>query len=199
MILAAMFLLVRHAAHIHLDGTLTGRAEGVPLSKAGRGQAMRLAARLASESIDHVVTSPRERARDTAAAIASARGLAVEIDHDFDEIDFGGWTGRRFADLDGDPAWEGWNAARGSATAPQGEAAAAAQSRALAGLLRLARSGHATIAVVSHADIIRSVVCAVLDLSLDRLLRFDIDAASVTRLTLRAQGGVLHSLNERIA
>jgi broad specificity phosphatase PhoE len=196
-----MFLLIRHAAHIHLNGTLTGRLDGVPLSEAGRTQARDLAERLGGEAIDHVVTSPRERARDTAAAIARvARAEEPEIDAAFDEIDFGDWTGRRFAELDADAAWDRWNAARSTGTPPNGEAATAAQGRALAGLRRLAAKHEGGIvAVVTHCDVIRSVVCAVLGLSLDHLLRFDIDAASVTRLTLGAEGGVLHCLNERTA
>lgn len=191
--LASTILLIRHAAHGHLGETLTGRLDGVPLSDDGRAQAARLAERLAAEPIACVFTSPRQRARETAAAIAGPHELVPGVAHEIDEIDFGLWTGKRFAELDGDPAWDCWNARRGDGVVPGGEAAAAAQARAFGFLQAL---GDGPVAVVTHADIIRSVVCAVLGLSLDHLLRFDVDAASVTRLA-----GVdrLISLNERTA
>jgi probable phosphoglycerate mutase len=56
---------------------------GVPadpaLTERGRHQAERLAAWLAFERVDVVVSSPQRRARETAAPIAHAHGLEVEI------------------------------------------------------------------------------------------------------------------------
>jgi phosphohistidine phosphatase SixA len=51
-----------------------------PLTAAGRDAARELAARLAAEHPDVVVSSPLLRARETAAAIAEAAGIGVETD-----------------------------------------------------------------------------------------------------------------------
>ncbi len=193
------FLLIRHAAHGHLGHTLSGRASGIPLSEAGMAQAARLAARLAGEGVALVQTSPIARAVATAEAIAKATGCAVEEVEALIEIDFGDWTGRSFVELDGDPAWVRWNAERGTARVPGGESMAEAQGRIVGHLRDVARRFDGrTIAIVTHCDMIRAAVADAIGLPLDRLLRFEVDAASVTRLTVEDGAARLLGLNERM-
>jgi broad specificity phosphatase PhoE len=196
--LAATLILVRHAAHIHLNVILSGRTPGVPLSEAGRAQAARLAARLTARGVDAVQASPLDRARKTAAAIAAAAELSVEVTDGLQEIDFGEWTGCRFDELTGDPAWETWNARRGTARPPGGESMAEAQARIVAHLDATARAHDgAMVVLVSHADMIRAAVAHALGLELDNLLRFDIDPASATTLTWGDGWARVNVLNER--
>jgi broad specificity phosphatase PhoE len=195
---AATFLLIRHAAHVHLDRVLSGRLPHVPLSGAGRAQAQRLAARLANGPIDRIVCSPLDRTRETAEAIAEASAIQAEQVEALVEIDMGDWTGRGIESLAGDPTWAAWNAHRGTARIPGGETMAEAQARVVACLGRLATSGDGqSIAVVTHADMIRATVAHVLGLALDHLLRFDVDPASVTRLVWGDWGARLLTLNEQ--
>ena len=200
--MATTFLLIRHAAHIHLDKLFSGRMPGVPLSEAGRAQAARLGAVLASEPIDRIVHSPLDRTSETAAAIAAARGSAVPVAAaaGLIEIDLGDWTGRSWQDFGDDPAWRDWNERRGSARIPGGETMGEAQARIVGCLAALAREADGrTVAVVSHSDMIRAAVAHVLELPLDRLLSFDVDVASVTRIVWGEWGARLLSLNERRA
>jgi len=200
--MATTFLLIRHAAHIHLDKLFSGRMPGVPLSETGRAQAARLGAALASEPIDRIVHSPLDRTSETAAAIAAARGSAVPVAAaaGLIEIDLGDWTGRSWQDFGDDPAWRDWNERRGSARIPGGETMGEAQARIVGCLAALAREADGrTVAVVSHSDMIRAAVAHVLELPLDRLLSFDVDVASVTRVEWGEWGARLLSLNERPA
>jgi len=200
--MATTFLLIRHAAHIHLDKLFSGRMPGVPLSETGRAQAARLGAALASEPIDRIVHSPLDRTSETAVAIAAARGSAVPVAAaaGLIEIDLGDWTGRSWQDFGDDPAWRDWNERRGSARIPGGETMGEAQARIVGCLAALAREADGrTVAVVSHSDMIRAAVAHVLELPLDRLLSFDIDVASVTRIVWGEWGARLLSLNERPA
>lgn len=71
-------LWVRHAEPERVEGG-TGVPANPPLTPRGRRQAQRLADWLAHEHIDAVVSSPQQRARETAEPIAAAQGLAVEI------------------------------------------------------------------------------------------------------------------------
>jgi ribonuclease H / adenosylcobalamin/alpha-ribazole phosphatase len=194
----ATILLIRHAAHGEVGRSLSGRLPGLELSAEGRAQAECLAARLATSSIDRLHASPMERAQQTAQAIAGARpGLQVETVAALDELDFGDWSGRAFVELDGDPQWSEWNDSRSVAVAPNGESMRQVQERAWTHLERTALAAPgATIAMVSHCDVIRAVVAQVLDLSLDRILRFEVDPASVTRIAVGTWGGKLLSLNE---
>jgi broad specificity phosphatase PhoE len=122
--------LVRHAAHDNLGGFLAGRMPGVRLGDAGRAQAERLAKRVVAERLDAIETSPRERAGETAEAIARACGSPKpRIAAALDKIDFGSWAGKDFQTLNADPAWREWNARRATARTPAGESMADAHDR----------------------------------------------------------------------
>ncbi len=176
---------MRHAAHALLPHTLAGRMAGVPLSNAGRAQAAALAARFIGRPIAAVLSSPVQRAQETAAPIAATLGLPLTIEPGFEEIDFGAWTGMRFDALEHDPAWQAWNRLRSVAVCPAGESMHQAQSRAMLALARMrAEHGEADLIVVSHADVIKSVLAAALGLSLDLLHRLTIDPASISTLVL---------------
>lgn len=171
--------LIRHAAHADLGTRLTGRADGAPLSDVGVAQAAALGERLRSEPIAAIYASPRERTQQTASAISRDVHTAPELD----EIDFGDWTGKSFDELNGDPEWRQWNERRASARPPGGESMTEATGRAVAHIERTA-APCATVAHVTHCDIIRGVLAHYLGLSFDYMLRFDIDPASVSTLAL---------------
>ena len=188
-------LLVRHAAHVDLDGRLSGRRVDVALSDIGRAQAAALGQALAGRGIDRVECSPLDRTRDTAAAIARVCALPPPLPVEaLVEIDMGDWTGRALDGFGDDPAWRDWNERRASARIPGGETMAEAQAR-IVGHLRTLHEG--TVALVTHSDMIRAAVAHVLGLSLDNLLRFDIDPASVTTVVMGDWGARLLSLNVR--
>lgn len=197
--MTATILLVRHAAHVELGRTLSGRRRDVALSPEGIEQARIVADLIGAEPIAAVYSSPRERAYYTAREIAEPHELKVTIEDGLDEVDFGDWTGSGFDALEGDPEWQQWNEARGSARPPGGESMAEAVARAAAAVEQLAH-GHAgdTIVAVSHCDIIRGLLAHYLGLPLDNLLRFDIDPASVSRLVLGTWGARIVNVNERL-
>jgi ribonuclease H / adenosylcobalamin/alpha-ribazole phosphatase len=194
----SQILLIRHAAHSHLGGILSGRTAGISLSAEGRLQAVRVAARCAAFGIDRLESSPVQRAVETAEAIAATgEGLRVDIVPELDEVDFGEWSGRSFADLAGDPRWHSWNSARETAVAPDGESMVQAQLRAWDHIASTASSCAARIiAMVTHCDIVRGVIARVLGLSLDHILRFDVDPGSISRLAVGPWGAKVLSVNE---
>jgi broad specificity phosphatase PhoE len=195
----ATILLIRHAAHVELGITLTGRRKDVSLSRDGLDQAAIVADLLGVEPIDAVYSSPRERAFYTAREIAEPHEHEVNLSEALDEVDFGEWTGRRFDELEGDPLWDEWNEARSRARPPGGELMAEAVARAVAALEAIATEWpDGTVAAVSHCDIIRGVIAHYLGLPLDNLLRFDIDPASVSRLKVGSWGARVMSVNERL-
>jgi probable phosphoglycerate mutase len=70
-------VLVRHAEPVRVEGG--DRPADPNLTARGHAQADRLAAWLAEEAVDHLVTSPLARAVETGAPIAIALGLEPEI------------------------------------------------------------------------------------------------------------------------
>jgi probable phosphoglycerate mutase len=79
-------LLIRHALPLRVEKR-DGTPADPPLSPEGSRQAQRLARWLAVERLDAVVASPLRRARETAAPLADAHGLAVQIEPGVAEFD----------------------------------------------------------------------------------------------------------------
>lgn len=178
--------LVRHAAFDGVGRILAGRAPGVHLSAAGRAQAQRLAHALAHEPIAAVYTSPLERAQETAMILAGPHGVEPSLAPAFIEVDFGEWTGSDSHDLEVHSVWQDFNTLRSLTRIPGGEHMLETQTRAVAGLLELRHSHEgATIAIVSHADVIRAVLGHVLGMPMDYLLRLAIAPATYSTIELR--------------
>lgn len=196
--MTAVIHLVRHGAHAEAGRVLTGRGGDHPLAPVGEAQARWAAERLRDVTL--VQTSPQRRTRETAAVIGTAFGHEPTIVDALNEVDFGDWTGRVIADLDGDAAWKHWNTSRGSAQVPGGERMIDAVARAVVHLDALGQQDRqGAIVCVTHCDIIRGVVAHYLGLSLDRMLSFDVDPGSITSLLVGEWGGRLLSLNVHAA
>ena len=72
--------LLRHGEVHNPAGVLYGRLPGYHLSDLGRAMAERIAEHLTGEDIVHLVSSPLERARETAEPSARVLGLDVAVD-----------------------------------------------------------------------------------------------------------------------
>jgi broad specificity phosphatase PhoE len=185
-------LLIRHAETDPMLHKLCGRTEGISLNATGKANAARLGAALRAESLEGVYSSPLERALETAHHI---RGQA-QVEDRFTELDFGEWTGKTFTELQTIAQWHEHNQCRSKVTPPGGEAPMQVLRRAAEALEETARR-HAggKVAVVTHADVIRSLLTRLLGMSLDDLLRFEIAPASVSEVSLGGRCPVLHYLN----
>ena len=72
--------LLRHGEVHNPTGVLYGRMPGYHLSEAGRTMAQTAAGSVADRDITRLVSSPLERAQETAAAFAEVLGLPVTVD-----------------------------------------------------------------------------------------------------------------------
>jgi len=189
-------ILVRHAAHDRVDRILCGRMPGVALGQAGLDQAEVLGEALQRHAPDALFTSPLERARMTAEVLGAMLNLTPQVTPALTEIDCGEWTGREFAELQEDPRWLRWNRERAASRPPGGETMEEAGLRVLdfARTLRT-RYPNGVVTLVSHADVIKATLAAVLGLTLDAHDRFDIAPASVSRVVLWEGGGKVVGLN----
>jgi ribonuclease H / adenosylcobalamin/alpha-ribazole phosphatase len=189
--------LVRHAACASVGRGLAAERPDPGLDARGIDQARVLASRLSSLPLDAVVSSPRERARQTAAALAKPRGLEVRLADGFREIGFGEWAGRSFAELAERPGWNRWNSFRSFERPPGGESMAEVQARAVGEIERIAEAWpDGTVAVVSHADVIKAVLAYVLGMPIDFHARLEILPASVSVVQLGSWGAKVHRLND---
>jgi len=199
-----LFHLVRHASHDRVGRVLVGRGPA-SLSAWGRREAEVVAATLAGLGtpasgaglrLAAVVSSPRERARQTADAIAARSGLTVIEDPGLDELDFGAWTGAAFDALHDDPCWQAFNTFRGFAPIPGGETMLAVQARAVASVLRLrAAWPDAALALVSHADVLKAILAHFLGMPLDLMRRIELAPASRSELVVYEQDALVRAIN----
>jgi probable phosphomutase (TIGR03848 family) len=200
----ATVVLVRHArSTANVSGVLTGRQRGVHLDDVGREQAERVARRLAAVPLAAVVSSPLERCRETAAAIAKAQPAAVTVatEKGLVECDYGAWQGRALKELAREKLWKSVQRHPAAVTFPEGESMAAMAARVVAAVRRHdarveeAHGPHAVWAAVTHGDPLKAFLADALGLHLDQFQRLHVDPASVSVVRLSADGSALLQSN----
>jgi broad specificity phosphatase PhoE len=193
-------VLVRSATTPQMNSVLLGRTVDRPLDERGEGQARFVAQRLLAVPELIIESSPRRRARHTAGIIASARDSTVRIAPQMDDIDFGSWSGQSFEALATDPQWRRWNKYRGVSRTPAGESIRDVQERVLAHFRKLQQTFDAeTVAIVTHVEVIRSVVLLALEAPIDDYARFEFGPASMTKLTVDGPQLRVETVNEQAA
>ena len=177
-----VLLLVRHGLTATTGKVLPGRSPGLHLSDDGRKQAEAAAQRMVKvPRLAAIYSSPLERARETADALARARRMPVKIDRGLLECDFGDWTGRKLAELVKRPEWDVVQRHPSAFRFPGGESFSEMQTRITGALARLVAEHPGRVVVaVSHADPIKAAVAHALGVPLDLFQRIVINTASIT-------------------
>ncbi len=167
-----MIVLMRHARTMQGHGRCIGRTD-VPLSGEGVDQAAGIAGELGNVPFARLCSSPARRARDTLAPLAQCLGMDMEIAPDLDEIDMGEWDGLHFDDIRArfPEAYAERGRGFGRFRPPGGESFNDVADRAMAVLARLAALPRPVLAV-THAGVIRSVLCRVTGHPMDDLFHF---------------------------
>ncbi|MFJ4919433.1 bifunctional RNase H/acid phosphatase [Streptomyces sp. NPDC088725] len=190
----ATFVLLRHGeTALTPEKRFSGSGGTDPeLSAAGRRQAEAAATALAARgTIQHIVSSPLRRCRETAGAVAARLGLEIHIEDGLRETDFGAWEGLTFAEVrerygDDLTAW------LGSADVPPtggGESFAEVGSRVEAARDRLLeRYQGRTVLVVTHVTPVKTLVQLALGAPTESLFRMELSAASISAVAYYADG-----------
>lgn len=176
-------LLVRHGrTAANSQGTLAGWSPDIHLDEHGQAQVDALAARLQGLPLTAVVSSPLDRCLETASALIAGRDLTVSVDEAIGEVHYGEWTGEPLKSLAKQPLWKVVQQHPSAAVFPDGEGLAAMQARAVAAVRRwnVELGDDAVYCVVSHGDVIKSLVADALGLHLDLFQRIVVDPASVS-------------------
>jgi probable phosphomutase (TIGR03848 family) len=196
-------LLIRHAHSVANDrGILAGRSKGVVLTDHGKKQALELATRLQGISVSSIHISPIERCHLTMAPFLSATVPAkrpkVFVTDDLSEVDYGKWTGKKLSSLYRHKLWKTVQNRPSAMYFPDGEGLANVQVRAMRALHQAtALPGNQIL--VSHGDVIKSIVAAVLGTHLDHFQKIVIDPASVTVLDFDGTDFRVITLNSTMA
>jgi broad specificity phosphatase PhoE len=191
-----VFLLVRHGLTDLVGRVLAGRTPGVHLNQSGYDQARSLLARLRGVPVAHVYSSPLERAVETASPLAESLGVPVMQAAELNEVNFGEWTGKAFAELERDPLWVRYHGSRESEEPPGGECLQQAQSRILSWLAEAqTRHDAEVVALFSHADIIKAALVGYLCAPLQTVERLEISPGSVSVVEYYRSGPRILAVN----
>src|SRR6516162_3194242 len=167
-------ILLRHGdTRLSPEHRFCGQLD-LPLSASGVRQSKAAACRLAAGApIDAVVSSPLQRAVDTAAIAAAELGLTAVTDDDLRETNFGDWDGFTLEEIQ-----QRWPAAAAAwrrnpeQAPPGGESFADTAHRVNRACDRLLRDhGGRTVLVVSHITPIKILLCRALGVPLGTVYR----------------------------
>jgi phosphoserine phosphatase len=199
-------LLTRHGhTQVSDPEKYLGRRIPASLSERGRADALKLGERLKSVPIDRVISSPLERAHETAQLIVGDRRMDVETDERLIEFDYGAWEGIPVPEIEERlPAeYALYDANPAIYHVGGGENGLQAAQRALALIDYLldwwTGEGDRTVLLVGHSSINRALLAAITGIPMaDYRRRFLQDWANLTVLQWhdRDSGPLLVRVND---
>jgi len=177
-------VLLRHAhSTANLKGILAGRDNRVGLSPRGKIEAGEVADLLKSGNFDAIYSSPLRRCKETIAPLLALKKQKVEFLDDLLEMEYGRWSGKSLSLLAKEELWKAIQSRPSTVRFPGGESFSEMSLRANQAVMAKAM-GKSRILIVSHGDVIKSIVAFHLGLALDLFQRISIDPASITTIRL---------------
>jgi probable phosphoglycerate mutase len=181
-------VLIRHAhSEANAAGILSGRLPNVHLSEKGVAQSENLAVRLGNFPVSSLRISPMERCFETispwinSVVLANYPKFQPELDPNLTEVDYGNWSGKKLAMLSKNKLWKIVQESPSRMYFPDGEGIAQMQARAMTSVHEaVSAKGKDSAVIVSHGDVIKSIVASALGMHLDEFQRIVIDPASVS-------------------
>jgi probable phosphoglycerate mutase len=183
-------LFVRHGTTPTTGKVLPGQAPGLHLSEHGQEQVRQTADAIARlGSVTAIYTSPMERTRETAAAIAEATGIEPTVVAGLADPDTGEWTNRELRALYRLPEWRAVQRHPSGFRFPGGESVVEVTARVSESVDRIVRDHPGqTVVAVSHADAIRIVLAGALGSPIDLWDRLTVSPASVSAIAFHPDG-----------
>ncbi|MHA2789422.1 bifunctional RNase H/acid phosphatase [Corynebacterium sp. S7] len=193
------FVLLRHGQTEHSAKHCYSGSSDPALTEVGRDQAQRAAKWIAqTESVDVIVSSPRTRALETAAAVSNVAGIQVETVDGLREMDFGQFEGKtRNEAREADPEqFQAWYSSY-SVAPPGGESVEDMDHRIVAVRKQLQqRYSGKTVVVVSHVTPVKSFVRQGLNSGADTFTHLFLDLASISVVEFYPESAVVRRVND---
>jgi phosphoserine phosphatase len=192
-------ILTRHG---HVEGIKPERFRGrEPLQLTARGavEAAALAQRIAARwGPSHIYTSPMGRCIATAAAITRATGVAATPCEDLNDIDYGAWQFKTFAQAKAkDPAlFAAWFATPQRVRFPNGESLQDLAARTANALrMVLARHPDQTVVLVGHDSVNRALLLELFEQPLAAYWRLTQEPCCINEIDVSAAGVCIRCIN----
>jgi alpha-ribazole phosphatase len=128
----------------------------------------------------HFVSSPAQRCQLLVRHLSPKFSLSPELW----EMNFGAWEGKTWGEIpptELDP----WMADFVNIRPPGGENFLEVQSRAVQFLQTIVQNNVENLALITHAGVIRGLLCHLINVPLSNAFQLDLDYGSITRLTFK--------------
>jgi alpha-ribazole phosphatase len=194
------FLLVRHGHTRATERGLLYTDPDAELTDKGIEQARAIARYISRLSPQLLLCSKAKRVIDTANVIAPALSMEPQIYDGLSEWHVGDWEGRSYLDIKhNDPEiYKAWSADPIRNRPPNGESIEDVCDR-VDGHVRslIDRHSGSTVALVTHAGIIRSILIRALGMPVDNFWRISIPVGSISRVDFSKSFATVHFMSLR--
>lgn len=140
----------------------------------------------------YIITSPLKRCAEFAEELALSHALPLNTEHDFKEISFGLWEGKTAEQLlnsEPEDIKSYWSDPINT-TPPQGENLLRFEKRIINAWEKMITEFQGKhILLVSHAGVIRVILCHILSMPLTELFKLDIGLAKASRIQIEHADG----------
>jgi probable phosphoglycerate mutase len=193
-----LFLLRHGQTAWNAEARIQGQLD-IPLDATGRWQAERLALALQGEGIQALFSSDLQRARQTAAPLAAAIHVDVQVDAALRERGFGHFEGSTYAEIEA--RWPEdtlrWRLREPDFGPGGGEALQAFHDRSVQAVWSVAeRHAGLTLAVVAHGGVLDCLYRAACHIDLRAPRTWQVANATVNRLLWTPEGFSLVGWND---
>lgn len=192
----ALVILVRHG---QTDENVSGRISGqgpAPLNARGQEQARLAADVLASLGVIQVFSSPVVRARQTAEILNQRLQVPIVEMPELREVEYGEWEGKHFNDMRAHPIAQQVFQDPSAVAFANGERLTDVQQRGVQAIEVIRqRYPQGIVVMVSHGDVIRTVLAHYLNMPFNEYRLINVDNGAISVLELFEDWVRLKALN----
>ena len=187
--------LVRHGeTELNVKKVYYGRTD-CGLTEKGKEQAVSLKTAFASVPLDLVLESPLKRAKTTVDLILGEKEVPRLEDGRLKELDFGGWEGKSYTELQGDPLYEQWCCEWKTTCPPRGECFLDLAHRVRSFYGDLLKREEERVLIVAHHAVLQQLMACLLEAEPESCWHYAFEQGTYTVFEIRDGFAVLKGHN----
>ena len=165
------------------------------LTEKGKEQAVSLKTAFASVPLDLVLGSPLKRAKTTVDLILGEKEVPRLEDGRLKELDFGGWEGKSYTELQGDPLYEQWCREWKTTCPPRGECFLDLAQRVRSFYGDLLKREEERVLIVAHHAVLQQLMACLLEAEPESCWHYAFEQGTYTVFEIRDGFAVLKGHN----
>ena len=165
------------------------------LTEKGKEQAVSLKTAFASVPLDLVLESPLKRAKTTVDLILGEKEVPRLEDGRLKELDFGGWEGKSYTELQGDPLYEQWCREWKTTCPPRGECFLDLAHRVRSFYGDLLKREEERVLIVAHHAVLQQLMACLLEAEPESCWHYAFEQGTYTVFEIRDGFAVLKGHN----